>query len=270
MTSLCRMTLALLPVVACTAPVGIDGVADEISTIRHGTIVGNPGELDDSSSLEFSLAASEGMLFHAATGLGQGVVLWSCGEDPEPRAVALDHTVDLISRPSVTVPAGSWCGLDLQLQPPLRVRGQGLAGGSFVLELAVEQVRVESEAGFELLVDGTYVLQLGALDWIGSMELDEGTDLPLIVGVDDARHEPLVGQLEEASALFLAPGGVLDRETPLAVGRRWRSPPMQVPVEVFDTGEPEEQTPPGAPGPGGTTRTSGHIGSGGPSGPSGP
>jgi hypothetical protein len=180
---------SLLLLAACSA----DDVAGQ------GTIVGNPGDA------ELQIAPGEEVTYTEAWALVNTVEQWPCeveGVDVEPIEMTIEAEFDLLSGGALPVEPGPWCEYVVVFGDTLGIDGVGTSGGSFNIDLAVEEIILTRDGGF--VVDGdAFVLEVGAPGWISAslLELEEGANRQIIPD-RELFHDALAWRVHEETALY--------------------------------------------------------------------
>ena len=247
---------ALLPVLLAA---GCNQKPDE------GTFVGNPGKMD------VAAAPTARVSMRTGTGTVDGLVLSDC--DAGRTAVDLGRSavqlsfdgLTAIADPPLTLPAGTWCGLELSLS------ALSLSAATDDADFAIELVDLEVVmSGGELVIDeGTYGLQLAHPDWLdllldrtelstsdlaelqarieGSSALvvaQAGTDAPISAGQDGAEGG---NNIDESSVVWAGEERPEVEPTPTEpTGPTGPTADTGTPTETADTRPPTEPTGPTA------------------------
>ncbi len=178
------MTLLLL-LLACPAP-------DDPG--HDATIVGNPGKMTAKTAAGHGTEQTTGSL------TVQTLALTPC-DAADAVIVELDTTLALVEGTELDVPAGDYCGLELDVVPPLVLEGVGTEGGSFSLALDLATILLRSDGGFTVDED-LFVLELAFPGWLDAAEILDGAAGHQHIDADHPLHDRLAGAVSDSSGLY--------------------------------------------------------------------
>lgn len=188
-----RLLLLLAPLTACRS-----------TEPASGTSVGNPGKLTP------SLGSGDGIEIERAFAYVAFVEMLGC--DGQSLTIEVDDELDLNGEDAISVPAGSYCGLyidmdELWFGADWRPDGAGLY---FEMELHLEQgISAYSDASFD--VQGNdMILEIGEPGWISADDVpvqEDGQEFD----IDDQASKEAAQWAQATSALWMDDGdGQLD------------------------------------------------------------
>lgn len=169
-----------------------------------GTSVGNPGK-----TYLTVARTGDGLTFDTASAEGISVHVIGCDEAQIPVLAAAD-TAPLLDGDALPVPAGTWCGLAVDLTTFVAA-GAGPEDDTFTVTLAPAAITLWVEQP-EIVDETDYVLELGTPGWLTAEDLPAPGD----GGVSNITPESEIGtvlalDLAESSAWYADDGdGVLD------------------------------------------------------------
>ena len=190
-----RLLLLLAPLTACRS-----------TEPASGTSVGNPGKLTP------SLGSGDGIQIERAFAYVTFMEMVGCGG--QNLAIEVDDELDLSGEDAITVPAGSYCGISIEMDELVfgadwRPDGAGLY---FEMALTLEQgISAYSDASFD--VQGNdMILEIGEPGWISADDVPVQEDGQVFDSDDEASTE--AAQWAQAtSALWMDDGdGQLDED----------------------------------------------------------
>lgn len=158
----------------------------------EGIAVGNPGKVSA------QVAASSGLEVISSWMHVEALTLESC--HGERRTFAGGLSMDLAGDGWLELPGGEWCSLTVAPDGPLLVVVEGAGGGVAELYLSIAPLELSSSSGF-LVDSGTWIVELGELDWISELELGIEGGAEVKIDSDAPQHDALVQRLEQTSSL---------------------------------------------------------------------
>jgi len=219
--------LGLLSLVSCATIKGPDDTDEPDPPEDHGTVIGNPGDLD------MTVGSGEGAVARSATVTGAILTQVAC--DGLAAQSTMDDPLDLASA-SATLTWDSVCRIRLEFDGPLIIEGDGLDGGTFTAALDINQITVTSETGFTT-DEQDFVLELGEPGWLDADQLGLATGTAIELNSSHPAHPLLVTSLTERSKVFADDGDGVISAAERAAGAAAASVSVDMPTRFIVAGD---------------------------------
>ncbi len=180
------LSIALIAMCGCRESVGE----------RDGTSVGNPGKGSA------RVAPGTEVVFQSAIATQVVIGITECDDKADWEVLLDEDVLGLQDSEAFEIPAGTWCGLDLELDG-IQIEGSGDDGGSFTIDLEPLRVYLYT-SGSEVSEDTSLVIELGSVGWIDATELGLPVDADITPAHD--LHETLVLRVEKESGVYADDG----------------------------------------------------------------
>jgi len=163
----------------------------------EGTLVGNPGN----TKLQ---AAESSLLRHIEGAVNVDSVHAQHCDDPEDwESIDIDEIIDPINdNTDIPLPYGTWCLIELEVDPPIFIEGELDEGGAYYIEMDIEELVLWPSGGTEFN-DNYFVLELAEPDWLSAEDILDAMEEDVAFIDDEAEiYDDLLFAMEERTTMF--------------------------------------------------------------------
>lgn len=160
-------------------------------TPDSGTAVGNP------TGMVAQTASATALSWTSASTALSGFRLDDCSGGSVDASVS--GPLDLLGG-TIQVPAGTWCGLELEFSGNLSLVAEASDGSDATLSLAVPSVRLAGAAHTSNA--GAWVLELADPGWTSAEELGAVDGASVVIDASSPQHDALVTTIRTLTTLY--------------------------------------------------------------------